>query len=168
VTERKTIPPALMGILYVGITVVGLYVFHGIPVLNVALGFPLGALLAWQVESRHPPSDERDGPSPADGAAPPGHSILVRAGTLRALLWWALGFAAVTVTAAWVELAASLLALRYPFSLGIAAPWLPLSLHGSAGATKATVFAVAIAPALQVLTTVFGGVVALVVRRDTK
>jgi hypothetical protein len=138
VTRRLAIPRVALVVVYLLLTLAGLYLFRGVPLLNVALGFPLGAWIAWRRE-----------PSPA---------------ALRALLAWGLALAAGTVAIGWLEVALAYASLRVPELFGGLVPWLPLSPHASAAESRAIVFALAAAPALQVLTTVFGGVVVLVSR----
>lgn len=146
-------PPSLLGIAYVGLTIAGLYLFRGVPILNIALGFPIGA---W-ITARHQmyPGTE--------SATLPG-SIRPRA--LRELLGWSVSLAAVTIAASWVELLVSVAAVRSPDSLGTISRWLPLSSYESPNALRALIFAIAAAPALQVLTTVFGGILVLALSRE--
>jgi len=152
VATQRRIPPALLGAAYLGLTVAGLYLFRGIPVLNVALGFPIGAWIAARLEER--PADVS---ASTQGSIPPG--------TLRALLGWAVGITAVTVAAGWVEILLAVSAQNYPGSLGSIVRWLPIRVHEPPTSLRAILFAIAAAPALQVLTTVFGGFLALVVSR---
>jgi hypothetical protein len=138
-----------IALLYVALTFVGLYPFRGIPILNVALGFPIGALVAWRTV--HPPG--------AADAAGPGWR-----GTLRRVLSWALATAGITMLVCWLELAGSLIALHL-FGGDGPARWLPLGPgRSSPHLFRAQLFAVMISPGLQLLTTVFGGVITLVLR----
>jgi hypothetical protein len=153
VTTPRTIPlSAIVSILYAALTIVGLYLFRGIPVVNIALGFPIGAWIAWRADARRLRLVDQPG--------------TIGAETLRTLLGWGLGLAAVTVAACWIEVAAALFAARLPGILGAIASNLPFPVYGSQTSSRATVFAIAAAPAVQVLTTVFGGVLVLAVHRD--
>ncbi len=75
-------------LLYVAITLVGLFPFHGIPVLNVALGFPIGAAIANRGMRRRarPAStatltgDPPDDPVLARAGDPPDDPVLAGAG----------------------------------------------------------------------------------------
>jgi hypothetical protein len=148
VATHRPIPPSLLGIAYVGLTIAGLYLFRGVPILNVALGFPIGAWIAAHHQS-HPE---------AETTAPTG-SIRPRA--LRVLLGWSVSLAAVTIAASWIELLVSVISVRFPVYLGTISRWLPLSTYEAPNAFRALIFAIAAAPALQVLTTVFGGILLL-------
>lgn len=147
-TSRRTV----LSILYAGVTIAGLYLFRGIPVVNIALGFPIGAFIAWRGETRR----LRLTCSPST----------IGTASLRSVLGWGLGLAAVTVAACWIEVAAALLSTRLPGMLGAIASHLPFPAYGSPTSSRATIFAIAAAPALQVMTTVFGGVLVLASHRD--
>jgi hypothetical protein len=130
---------------YLVVTVAGLYLFRGIPVLNVALGFPLGAAVARRRVAR----DEG-----------------TRA-TLRAVLADSITMAALTMLVCWVEIVASLSILRAAGPDTIALRWVPLfPPPAAAQLVRLQFFAVITAPSLQVLTTCFGGVMAILMRRD--
>jgi hypothetical protein len=142
-----------MGIAYVGLTIAGLYLFRGVPILNIALGFPIGAWIAAHHESW----------AGAETAAPAGS---IRPRVLRILLSWSVSLAAVTIAASWIELLVSVVSVRFPGYLGTISRWLPLSTYESPNVFRALIFAIAAAPALQVLTTVFGGILVLALARE--
>lgn len=150
---HRPIPPSLLGIAYVGLTVAGLYLFRGVPILNVALGFPIGAWIA---------AHHRAHPG-VKATAPAG---LVHPSVLRALLGWSVTLAAVTIAASWIELLVSVATVRFPGYLAAASRWLPLSSYESPNAFRALIFAIAAAPALQILTTIFGGILVLALIRE--
>lgn len=150
---HRPLPPSLLGIAYVGLTLAGLYLFRGVPILNVALGFPIGAWIA----ARH---QARGG---AEAILP---TAAIRPGALRALLGWSVSLAAVTIAASWIELLLSVASVRYAGYLDGVSQWLPLNAYESPNAFRALIFAIAAAPALQVLTTVFGGIVVLALTRE--
>lgn len=130
---------------YLAVTVAGLYIFHGVPVLNVALGFPLGAVVARRRAARD-----------ADPRA-----------TLRAVLAGSITMAALTMLVCWLEILASLSVLRAAGPDAIALRWVPLFPPPAAvQLLRLQFFAVITAPSLQVLTTCFGGVMAILMRRD--
>ncbi|MCK4414166.1 MAG: hypothetical protein KAY32_11525 [Candidatus Eisenbacteria sp.] len=123
---------------YAVLTLAGLFLFRGIPVLNVALGFLVGAAVARRA-----------------GAALP---------ALHAALWWAFTTAAITMAASWIELAGLLLVTHYWGPYSTAAGWVPLlPPPDSPNVSRIILFSVIVAPALQVLTTGFGGLVAVVI-----
>jgi len=153
VGTHRPIPPSLLGIAYVGLTIAGLYLFRGVPILNVALGFPIGAWIA----AHRPAHSETDGTAPAGS---------IRPSALRALLGWAVSLAAVTIAASWIELLVSVISVRFPGYLGLISRWLPLSTYDSPNVFRALIFAIAAAPALQVLTTAFGGILVLALSRE--
>jgi hypothetical protein len=128
---------------YLAVTVAGLFLFRGIPVLNVGLGFPLGAAIALRLMARDTGVRE----------------------ALRAVLAWALATAAFTMLICWLEIATSLAVLRAAGPGAIAIRWVPL-FPPPAGAelVRMQFFAVITAPSLQVLTTSFGGVIAILLR----
>ena len=130
---------------YLAVTIAGLFLFRGIPVLNVGLGFPLGAMVALRRMTRDAPLRE----------------------TLRAVLASAITTAALTMLICWLEIAASLAILRTVGPDALAARWVPL-FPPPAGAEgiRMQFFAVITAPSLQVLTTCFGGVIAVLMRHD--
>lgn len=130
---------------YLAVTVAGLFLFRGIPVLNVALGFPIGAAIARRRAGHDPALRE----------------------TLRAVLAGAITTAALTMLVCWLEIAASLAVLRAAGPAAIDSRWVPL-FPPPAGAelVRMQFFAVITAPSLQVLTTSFGGLIAILMRRD--
>ena len=150
---HRPIPPSLLGIAYVGLTIAGLYLFRGVPILNIALGFPIGAWIAAHHEAH----------SEAETTAAAGS---IRPKALRVLLGWAVSLAAVTIAASWIELLVSVVSVRFSGYLGMISRWLPLSTYESPKAFRALIFAIAAAPALQVLTTVFGGFLVLALSRE--
>jgi hypothetical protein len=153
VATHRPIPPSLLGIAYVGLTIAGLYLFRGVPILNIALGFPIGAWIA----SRYPMRPETESPTVSGS---------IRPRALRELLGWSVSLAAVTIAASWIELLVSVVSVRSPGYLGAISRWLPLSSYESPNALRALIFAIAAAPALQVLTTVFGGILVLALSRE--
>jgi hypothetical protein len=131
---------------YLAVTVAGLFLFRGIPVLNVALGFPLGAAVAQRRVARD-----------ADASM-----------TLRAVLAGSITMAALTMLVCWLEIVASLSVLRAAGPDAMALRWVPLfPPPAAAQLVRLQFFAVITAPSLQVLTTCFGGVVAILMRHDT-
>lgn len=151
---------------YVAITIAGLFPFRGIPVLNVALGFPLGAAVAYRAGSRVARDRARTvhnslPVAPGTCADAPGYTIL------RDVLFWALATAGITMFVCWVELVGSLMAIKI-FGRGTPiSAWLPL-LPSSIlpNQFRAQLFAVIISPGLQILTTAFGGVLTLLLRQS--
>ncbi|MCK4303126.1 MAG: hypothetical protein KAY24_02710 [Candidatus Eisenbacteria sp.] len=159
--------------LYLVVTAVGFFLFRGIPILNVALGFPIGAVVAYRYSS-HQVDLQSTGEMGSPGACDPPGSQADRdrisrgppnCASLRRVVFWGLVTAGVTMLACWAELAGSLLVLKV-FGLGIApARWFPLlSPPGPSSLFRAHLFAIMISPGLQILTTVFGGVVVLLLR----
>lgn len=138
-------------LLYVAITILGLFPFHGIPILNIALGFPVGAVIA-----------ERRIKSPVSAATSlPDTSFRT---VMRAVLYWSLATAGVTLLVCWSQLVLTILLLRV---VGLGSPltdWLPLLPSPlQPNLFRAQLFAVILSPALLVLTTVFGGVLTLLI-----
>ena len=138
-------------IFYLAITVVGVVLFRGIPILNVALGFIVGAFVAHRQLTHRADRvpDSHNGPA----AAAPAHS------PLRTVFAWALGTAGLTMVVCWFELGASLLTIKVfgtESPLAYRLPLLPSD--GLPNLFRAQLFAVIISPGLQILTTVFGGV----------
>jgi hypothetical protein len=169
----RVVPPArrsnrillLLALLYLLITVVGLFPFRGIPVLNVALGFPIGAAIAYRFETRS--GDRPEGAAPGRPAAgnqvqPPGDAR--RNALLRTLLTWALITAGLTMFVCWAELLYSLLTIKFFGPFVASSRWTPLlPTSESPNLYRAQLFAVIISPGLQILTTVFGGVLAALI-----
>ncbi len=156
----------LVTILYLALTVAGLFIFKGIPILNVALGFPVGAIVAWHALHPRPvpciPGCIAEAPhAPADpSAAPP---------FLRELLLWSLATSAATLVACGLEVGAALMVSAVYGGGGSLLHWLPiLSPLEASGPARVLLLAALIAPALQVLTTVFGGVLVLALARDAR
>ena len=136
--KRSTRILLLLALLYLLITIAGLFPFRGIPILNVALGFPIGAAVAYRSESQ-----------PA---------------LLRTLVTWALVTAGITMLVCWVELVFSLLTIKFLGPFVASTRWTPLvPSTESPNLFRAQLFAVIISPGLQVLTTVFGGVITLLI-----
>jgi len=121
---------------YIALTLAGLFLFHGIPLVNVAMGFPLGAAAARR----------------STGTLP----------ALQAAFAWAMTSAAITMAACWLEFAGLLVVTHYFGPHGHAALWLPLRPPtDSPSVARIILFSAIIAPALQVLTTSFGGLMAV-------
>lgn len=138
-------------ILYLAVTLVGLFLFRGIPVLNVALGFPIGAAIGARSSPRSPAGTDRLS-----------HS-------LQAILWWALGTAAITMILCWLELGASMFILRWGGLNSAVTDWIPLlPPPPTSGLVRAQFFAVVVAPLIQVLTTAFGGMIVLLLMRNPR
>ncbi|MFH1145323.1 MAG: hypothetical protein V1774_12375 [Candidatus Eisenbacteria bacterium] len=138
-------------IIYLGLTLVGLFAFRGVPILNIALGFPIGAAAAWHAARS------------AASACPTLGTAYV--GALRSSMTLALTTAAVTVIACWAELGGMLLVLHLWGPYSAAAAWIPLlPPPPDASASRILLFAVLTAPALQVLTTAFGALIAVILR----
>lgn len=134
----------VLTILYILLSLGGLYLFRGIPLLNVALGFPLGAAIAHRLLGRATASD--------------GRLVVV----LQSVIWWALASAGITLLLCWLELAASLLALHLWRTGVTAVRWVPLlPPPGDPIIARVQYLAVVTAPALQVLTTAFGGLIVI-------
>ena len=134
--EDRNVPTALI-LAYLALTLAGLFLFRGIPILNVSLGFLIGAAAARR----------------AAGALP----------ALQATLAWALTGAAITMAACWLELLGLLVVTHYWGPYSGAARWVPLlPPPDSASTSRIILFSVITAPALQVLTTGFGGLVAVI------
>jgi hypothetical protein len=169
----RVVPPArrsnrillLLALLYLLITIVGLFPFRGIPILNVALGFPIGAAVAYRFERRL----ARAPGEPKPTAASPGHHAggppdAPRYALLRTLLTWALITAGMTMFVCWAELLYSLLTIKFFGPFVASSRWTPLlPTAESPNLYRAQLFAVIISPGLQILTTVFGGVVAVLI-----
>jgi hypothetical protein len=131
----------LLIVAYIVLTVAGLFVFRGIPILNVALGFPLGAAAARR----------------AGGTLP----------ALQATLAWAMTGAAITMAACWLELAGLLFVAQHWGPFSAAALWVPLQPPPDATSiSRVVLYAVIIAPALQVLTTAFGGLITVLLTQQ--
>ncbi len=135
-----------LAILYVVVSIIGLFLFRGIPVLNVALGFPVGAVVAYRAAR----ADERVGQE-------------LWGPSMRTVIAWALGTAGITVLICWFELVGSLLLAKI-FGPGLPlVQLLPFTHHpGVPYFFRAQLFAVIVSPGLQILTTVFGGVMTLI------
>ncbi len=159
-------------LLYVAITLIGLFPFQGIPILNVALGFPIGAAIAHRELGRRMPPAPPSGNSAVDprGVLAGGAPLVSEPGAcprpvMRSVLYWSFATAGITLFVCWVQLLMTILLLRVA---GLASPmvaWLPLlpsPIHPNL--FRAQLFAVILSPALMVLTTVFGGVVTLLLR----
>lgn len=146
-------------LIYVALTIAGLYPFYGIPVLNIALGFPLGAVIVYH--ARHT-SRKQAGPDDPGGTAD--RSVL------GSVMSWALATSGMTMVICWLQLAVFLVAIRLIGPLPAILRWIPL-VHPSEGhglfpsnaLASLQLFATLLAPGIQVLTTVFGGVVALLI-----
>ncbi len=142
----------LLLLLYVAVTILGLFPFHGIPILNIALGFPIGAAIA------HRGLGDEGGGGHKDAGADRGRAVM------RRVFYGSLATAGVTLLICWIQLVVSILVLRV---LGLGSPLasllplLPSPIHPNL--FRAQLFAVILAPALLVLTTVFGGVLTLIV-----
>lgn len=145
-------------LLYVAVTLIGLFPFHGIPILNVALGFPVGAAIASRGLKR------LDAPVPgSEGLDPRSRRVM------RGVLYWSFATAGVTLLVCWTQLVITILVLRLGGLASPVAGWLPLlpsPLHPNL--FRAQLFAVILAPGLLVLTTVFGGVIVLLLRPATE
>ncbi len=143
-------------LLYAAVTIVGLFPFQGIPILNVALGFPVGAAIA----------ERRLRRATSPSTTPP--DVSARS-VMRAVLYWSFATAGITLLVCWTQLALAIVFLR---AVGLGSPltdWLPLlpsPIHPNL--FRAQLFAVILAPALLVLTTVFGGVLALLIRPTSR
>ena len=141
-------------LLYVAVTLIGLFPFNGIPVFNIALGFPVGAAIASRGLKR---------PAEADNAAD-GPDPLARP-VMRGVLYWSFATAGITLLICWVQLVITILVLRI---VGLGSPltdWLPLLPSPlNPNLFRAQLFAVILSPGLLVLTTVFGGVLVLLLR----
>ncbi len=146
-------------LIYVALTVAGLYPFYGIPVLNIALGFPLGAVIVYHARhtSRKP-----------DGPADPGRAA--DRSVLGSVMSWGLATSGMTMVICWLQLAVFLVVIRVIGPLPEILRWIPL-VHPSDGhglfpsntLASLQLFAALLAPGIQVLTTVFGGVVAILI-----
>ncbi|MBM3318004.1 MAG: hypothetical protein FJY75_09150 [Candidatus Eisenbacteria bacterium] len=140
--SRAGVPTLPFLLAYPALTIAGLFAFRGIPVLNIALGFPLGAVVALRR---------------AEAGRNPG--------ALRDVLWWASFTAAITMLLCWLELAMALAVLKAAGGPAIGWRWIPLlPPPASSELVRLQFFAVVIAPLIQVLTTSFGGMLALVLR----
>ncbi len=144
-------------ILYGTLTVAGLFPFYGIPVINVALGFPLGAVVAHYYRRR-----------------PPGSPAWVSAErqVLRGVLTWALATSGLTMVLCWFQLAAFLMTIHFIGPAPEILRWIPLvhptqgvGLFPSQSFASVQLFAILLAPGIQVLTTVFGAVVGILLDR---
>lgn len=137
-----------LALVYLAATVIGLYPFRGIPVVNIALGFPIGAALAQRALQGNPVlRTERE--------------------ILRDVLSWGMVTAGLTLFVCWIDLVgALLLAHKFGPGLGLERIFPLLPTPADVGLFRAQLFAVIVAPALQVLTTVFGGVLVIVFRRS--
>ncbi len=134
-------------LLYIAATIAGIFFFHGIPILNVALGFLIGALVAYRLGDETPPI-----------------------ASLRKVMTWGLVSAGITILVCWLELLGALVVIRL-LGPGVALvdwfPLLPEPASENPDLFRAQLFATIVSPALQILTTVFGGVVFLLfTRRD--
>lgn len=136
-----------LALFYLLVTILGLYPFRGIPIVNIALGFPIGAIIAQRTFTGNPVAlSDRE--------------------ILRAVFSWAMITAGITLLVCWIDLIGALILVRQlgP-GLGIER-WFPLlPSPASVGLFRAQLFAVIVSPALQVLTTVFGGALAIMFRR---
>jgi len=133
-------------IAYLVLTIVGLFVFQGIPVFNVAAGFPVGAAIAWRALKRERAVEQDGGPWAA----------------LQTAFWWALTSSAATVLLCWIQLGAMMLVIRWTGPYSSAAGWIPLlPMPQSGPVARMVFFTVVTAPALQMLSTSFGAVIAV-------
>jgi hypothetical protein len=157
-----------MIILYLVLTVAGLFLFHGIPVFNVAAGFPVGAAAAWLALARKGgPGDGEPGADPPEALPGPvaarGSDLLE---ALKAAISWAMISSAATVVLCWVQLGAMLAVSRFWGPYSPAARWVPLLPPPAVPAvSRMLFFAVITAPALQMLSTAFGGLITVLVCR---
>ena len=142
-------------ILYGVLTIAGLFPFYGIPILNIALGFPLGAAAAHFCRKRA----DRSMGSPL----PEGEREL-----LSSVFTWALATSGLTMVICWFQLAAFLITIRILGPAPEILRWIPLvhptqtfGLFPSHSFANIQLFAILLAPGIQVLTTVFGGVVGI-------
>ena len=167
-------------ILYAAVTLGGLYLFRGIPILNVALGFPLGAWVVSRVLSleqraatnggAHPAATDAEttGTREAPAGGKPSRSVPWM-DALHQALWYALITAALTVIFCWIELGATLLIVRLRAESGFFAHLSPLMPPPAGGPISRTLFfAVVTSPALQVLTTAFGGLIAVLLAGEPR
>jgi hypothetical protein len=175
----------LYALSYLVLTLIGLFIFRGIPLLNVALGFPIGAAVALRRFKQPPQPDATPPAAPAPSNAvsatgatdmlapapfPDGDEAAARRSPLRIALReataWAILSAAFSMSLCWVELAASVIVTRYGGPYAVHTWWIPLfPPPASAELVRAQLFAVVTAPLLQVMTTTFGGVIAVLDRR---
>jgi len=143
-------------IFYCALTIAGLFLFRGVPVLNVAFGFPFGAWIAMRSIGR----PERETNPAVAGGSP-------SLNALRAALWWALVTAAMTVIFCWIELGAMLLSVHFRGAAGLESHLIPLLPPPDGGPLSRTLFfAIVTSPAVQVLTTAFGGLIAVLLRQN--
>lgn len=161
-------------ILYGALTVAGLFPFYGIPILNVALGFPLGAWVAYHAQRSQrratgPRATPGRGPS-ADPAqdADAGEARAAERTVLRTVLTWSLTTSGLTMILCWFQLVLFLLTIRFIGPAPEILRWIPLvhpsqgfGLFPSQSFANVQLFAILLAPGIQVLTTVFGGVVGI-------
>jgi hypothetical protein len=182
----RRLPLCALG--YLVLTLIGLFVFRGIPLLNVALGFPIGAAVALRRLKQPQRPDDMPQAPPATPAPPDAAlSTAAAAGStpapsplgdeaaaprsplriaLREAMAWAILTAAFSMTLCWTELAASVIVTRYGGPYAVHTWWVPLfPPPASAELVRAQLFAVVTAPLLQVMTTAFGGVLAVLDRR---
>ena len=158
-------------ILYGALTVAGLFPFHGIPILNIALGFPLGAWAAYYAQRAH----RQTAGSGPEQAANAGDARLAERAVLRTVLAWSLATSGLTMILCWFQLAFFLLTIRFIGPAPEILRWIPL-VHPSQGLglfpsqsfANVQLFAILLAPGIQVLTTVFGGVVGLLLLGRTQ
>jgi len=150
--RRASAFSALVFPLYLLTTLAGLYLFRGIPVFNVGLGFVIGAAVVLRETGPGSPGSA----ARASGTPAPPRQLL------QQVLWWALATAAFTMLFCWLELGLSALALRNHHTARLALGWIPLfPPPSSSQAARAQFFAIVTAPLLQVLTTCFGGLLAI-------
>jgi len=150
----------VIALFYIAFTVIGLRPFKGIPIANIALGFLLGALIIRRFEAKNRLLISQAGEAPNHQAAD-----LVRLyyqNLLRDLVSWAIMAAGVTMVICWTQLIGAILIPR-SLQLGpVVADWIFLiSPSDSLLEFRTRLFAMLISPGLQILTTVFGGVVAV-------
>ena len=144
----------VFGLLYLFFTVVCLFPFHGIPIANIAFGFPLGALIVWRFERLHYHTLF------SDSTAPGGYHLW-----LRDLVSWSLISSGITMLICWAQLVGALMVVRYADPGAAAIDLIPLISADTLHSFRSRLFVMLISPGLQILTTAFGGVITMLLRR---
>jgi hypothetical protein len=139
---------SLFGLLYFCFTVACLFLFRGIPVANIAFGFPLGALIVRRYEKRVYPVVFSDDPFP----------------WLRDLLSMALLSSGFTMLICWLQLVGAMVIVHFGHQGSAAIDWIPLIAPENLPSFRPRLFVMLISPGLQILTTVFGGVFSLLLK----
>lgn len=162
--KEETTKIAVFGLLYLFFTVACLFPFHGIPIANIAFGFPLGALIVRRFENLHYQAvfsgDANESMAQSKAAISQYYHQW-----LRDLVSWSLISSGVTMLICWAQLVGALMVVRYAEPGATVIDWIPLISADTLHSFRSRLFVMLISPGLQILTTAFGGIITLLLRR---